>query len=82
MQQMKSLWAPPTDPALLPSSCLWTEASERRAQAPMRVAYAGGVVKIAEGARYFVDRSERVLVGWHGTFDPPCGMDGESMLEG
>jgi hypothetical protein len=47
----------------------------------MQVAYAGGVAAIPEGSRYFVDSFERTLVGWHDTYDPPCGMDGESMIE-
>lgn len=32
------------------------------------------------GSRYFADEFERTLVGWHGTYDPPRGMDGESMM--
>jgi hypothetical protein len=76
----ESLWSPPKDPNLLPSSCQWEEAEERRASEAMRIAYGGGVVKIPEGARYFVDSFGRTLVGWHGTYDPPCGMDGEPMI--
>lgn len=79
-QEDQSLWSPPIDPNLLPSSSLWNEANERRAQNKILVSYAGGVVKIPEGAKYFVDSFGLVLVGWHGTYDPPCGMDGESML--
>jgi hypothetical protein len=40
----------------------------------------GGVVKIPSGARYFADSFERVLVGWHGSYDPPVGMDCELMV--
>ncbi|QXI31314.1 ankyrin repeat domain-containing protein [Pseudomonas vanderleydeniana] len=80
LQGSESLWVSPNDPDLLPSSQLWQEAIERRAQAPMLVAYAGGAVRIAKGARYYADSFERTLVGWHGTYDPPCGMDGESVL--
>jgi len=79
-QDEKSLWVSPSDPDLRPSSGRWDEANEHRATEAMIVAYAGGVVNIPVGARYFVDSFERVLVGWHGTYDPPCGMDGESML--
>ena len=75
-----SLWAVPCDPDLLPSSCLWDEALECRATETLLVAYGGGVVKIPHGSRYFTDAFGRVLVGWHGTYDPPCGMDGESMI--
>ncbi|WP_116423730.1 ankyrin repeat domain-containing protein [Pseudomonas sp. abacavir_1] len=76
----RSLWATPSDPDLLPSSNLMQEAVERRATRLMLVAYAGGVVKIPSESRYFADSFGRPLVGWHGTFDPPCAMDGESML--
>ncbi|WP_416769033.1 ankyrin repeat domain-containing protein [Pseudomonas sp. RHF3.3-3] len=79
-QVSKVHWVSPNDPDLLPSSSAWSEATERRAQEAMLVAYAGGVVRIAKGARYFADSFERTLVGWHGTYDPPCGMDGESAL--
>ena len=74
------LWEPSSAADLLPSSCAWAERIERRAWREMRVAYGGGCVIIPTGARYFVDSFERVLVGWHGTYDPPAGMDGESML--
>lgn len=80
LQDEKSLWATSPDPDLRPSSNLWSEAIERLATEGMLVAYAGGVVKIPHGARYFADSFERILVGWHGTYDPPCGMDGESMV--
>ena len=76
----ESLWTAPKDPNLLPSSNLWSEAAERRASEAMCVAYGGGVVKIPAGSRYFLDSFERTLVGWHGTYDPPCGMDGEPMV--
>lgn len=74
------LWEPSLDPALLPSSRAWDEGVERRTSLEMRVAYGGGVVVIPLGARYFVDSFERTLVGWHGTYDPPGGMDAEDML--
>lgn len=75
------LWAAPADAALLPSSRAWAETVERRATRERKVAYGGGVVLIRAGARHFVDSFERTLVGWHGTFDPPCGMDGEPVID-
>lgn len=78
---MGSLWKPVHDPDLLPSSNLWEEAVERRATASMRVAYGGGVVNIPAGSRYYVDSFERTLIGWHGSYDPPSGMDGMPMTE-
>ncbi len=79
-QQIESLWLTSTDPDLLPSSNSWSEAIERHAVEVLIVAYAGGTVKIPNGARYYADSFERILIGWHGTYDPPCGMDGESMI--
>jgi hypothetical protein len=68
------LWEPSPDAELLPSSCAWDEQSERQAAHPMKVAYGGGVVVIPQGARYFVDAFDRVVIGWHGSYDPPGGM--------
>lgn len=81
LQTGDSLWTSPDDPDLLPSSKLWSEATALRAQDALLVAYAGGVVRIAKGARYFADSFGRTLVGWHGTYDPPCGMDGEPLVQ-
>lgn len=75
-----SLWAPPGDPDVRPSSNRWNEATEAKAITEQFVAYGGGLVRIPKGASYFEDSLSRVLVGWHGTFNPPCGMDGESMI--
>lgn len=74
------LWEPSSDAGLLPSSRAWGERTERRACRELRVGYGGGVVVIPVGARYYVDAFERILVGWHGTYDPPAGMDGDSTL--
>lgn len=74
------LWEPSPVPDILPSSSAFGEAEKRRALLELRVAYGGAVIVIPPGSRYFVDSFERVLVGWHGTFDPPGGMDAESMV--
>lgn len=75
-----TLWAPPIDPDVLPSSNRWHEATHESASTELFVAYGGGLVRISKGTPYFVDSLSRVLVGWHGTFNPPCGMDGDSMI--
>jgi hypothetical protein len=81
---MSSLWALEThrEPGLLPASCQWGEAVKKTNDRPhaIRVGYGGGVVDIPSGSQYWVDSWGRVLVGWHGTFDPPAGMDGESLV--
>ena len=76
------LWEPTGEPDLLPSSSAWDESSPQRAWREMRIAYGGGVVVVPVGARYYVDTFGRAVIGWHGTYDPPAGMDGESMISG
>jgi len=78
----RKLYAAPTDDDLLPSSCHWDEATERRAAEPMLVNYGGGIVKIPKGSRHFVDAFDRTLIGWHGTFNPPLDMGGYSCIDG
>lgn len=73
------LWVPPTDATHLPSSCLWSEARASRASRDMAVAYAGSTVHIRAGEPYYADSFGRVLVGWHGTTNPPQDMAGEPM---
>jgi uncharacterized protein len=75
-----SLWEPRSEPERLPCSCAWQESTERTAWRELCVGYGGGTVIIPEGSRYFVDSFERTLVGWHGSFNPPRGMDGEPMV--
>lgn len=75
-----TLWSTPMDPDVRPSSNRWREATEARATTELFVAYGGGLVRIPKGTPYFIDSLARILVGWHGTFNPPSGMDGESML--
>ncbi|MCX5748447.1 MAG: ankyrin repeat domain-containing protein [Proteobacteria bacterium] len=76
----EGLWEATSDPRCLPSSSAWDEWTERRASREMRVAYGGSIVAIRCGARYFADAFERTLVGWHGSYDPPSGMDDGSMI--
>lgn len=75
-----SCWSAPKDPDLLPSSNRWGEAMQRLASQTRRVAYADAEVLIPAGSRYYVDSVERTLIGWHGTYDPPSGMDGEPLI--
>ena len=56
------------------SSHAWGEHSERKALAAFRVAYGGAIITVPKGARFYVDSLGRVLVGWHGSYDPPGAM--------
>jgi uncharacterized protein len=73
-------WGPTEEVGPRPSSSRWAGATARHAAEPFEVAYGGSIVRIQRGTRYFVDEFHRVLVGWHGTTDPPSGMYGESMV--
>lgn len=74
------LWEASPNRELLPSSSAWREGVARLALHGMRVSYGGSVIVIPAGSRYYVDSFERILVGWHGTYDPPRGMDAEPLL--
>ena len=41
--------------------------------------YCGRNINITPGSTYYVDchNNNKILVGWHGSINPPCGMDGE-----
>ncbi|MGX7351796.1 hypothetical protein [Enterococcus canis] len=79
---LSGLWEPPANTSdLRPSSNKWHEALKKIAVEDFKVAYAGSIVYIKKGSNYYLDNSNRILVGWHGTYDPPCGMDGELLLD-
>lgn len=73
-------WSPPEDSSLWPSSNWWKSAQRAVAKEEMKVAYAGEIVSIPQGAAYYEDGCGRVLVGWHGSYNPPLGMDGDNMI--
>jgi hypothetical protein len=66
------LWTVPAKP-IRPSSLREVKASAI-ADRDFDVGYAGGVVHVRKGNKYYVDAYGRVLVGWHGSFSPPRGM--------
>jgi len=71
------LWEPSDDPRLMPSSCKWHPSPvETITKYDIKVSYGGGAVDIRKGKRRLVDSFGRTLVGWDGSYDPPCGMDG------
>ncbi|MGC6770321.1 hypothetical protein [Enterococcus sp. LJL51] len=79
---MTGLWTPPaSNSGIRPASNKWDEAAERTATEEFKVAYGGGIVNVKKGSTYYVDTKDRVLVGWHGTYDPPRDMGGYSILK-
>jgi hypothetical protein len=69
------------DSTLMASSCTWSEGKRTVATCDFQVGYGGGAgVEVKKGSNIWFDSYGRVLVGWHGTHSPPCGMDGESMV--
>ncbi len=73
-------WVPMPDATLVAASSRWGGATPQRAAHPMKVMYGGTRVSIERGQQYWEDAYGRVVIGWHGTFDPPCDMDGMSMV--
>lgn len=73
-------WNAPEDPDVLPSSRQWADAQRTTALTDLYVSYSASLVRIPKGATHYVDAFGRVLIGFHGTFNPPCGMGGESLL--
>jgi uncharacterized protein len=65
--------------SIFPSSNKWSTATAMRAARARLFSYAGGQAIVRQGGRYYADSWGRALVGWHGTTDPPCGMDGEPL---
>ncbi|KAI9025637.1 hypothetical protein DFJ74DRAFT_665029 [Hyaloraphidium curvatum] len=76
-----SSWAPSPDPETWPASGAWKEARPVPVEENMAVAYAGSVVKVEAGTTRWIDEFGRTLIGWHGSYNPPTGMDGEPMVE-
>lgn len=43
--------------------------------------YFGNTININTGETYYIDNStNKIAVGWHGSYNPPCGMDGNSLV--
>ncbi len=40
----------------------------------LRVPYGGRIINLGPGSTYYVDKNGHVLVGWHGSVNPPHGM--------
>jgi len=43
--------------------------------------YLGKTININTGETYYIDNSTNMIaIGWHGSYNPPCGMDGEILV--
>jgi hypothetical protein len=71
-------WKP--KPGRWAASSRFREARKTKSTIDFEAAYAGGVVNVSAGQIIYEDNLGRLLVGWHGTYSPPCGMDGESLV--
>jgi len=45
-----------------------------------RVPYAGSFVSIKKGDAYWETPDKKVVIGWHGSYNPPCDMDGNARI--
>jgi len=63
------------------ASSSWKEGRPVVSKHGFVVEHMGGHVDVRANEVYYVDKSGRVLVGWDGTVSPPCGMDGEPLVE-
>ena len=57
-------------------------AKQNTAMNGFSASYRGGLISIPEGAWYYTDARGDVIIGWHGSYNPPMDMDGVSMLFG
>jgi hypothetical protein len=78
---LNSVWKPVTDSTLRACSNRWSQKRRRIAAKDFLVGYGGGVVEIKKGEEHYVDDWGRVLVGWHGSTNPPRDMDGDNVFE-
>ena len=62
------------------SSQNWDQAEPVILKHPITVSYAGGIVKIPKLKRFFIDSKGRILIGFHGTYNPPMDMSMNSMI--
>ena len=81
---LDSLWDPPTSEEAAqgqrPASNQWSEARKRRSTSNISVKYGDSVTTVFKGSLFFIDSIGRILVGWHGSVSPPCGMDGNPLV--
>ena len=44
--------------------------------------YCNAFVKISKGEQYWIsdNKPDEPIIGWHGSKNPPCGMDGRSLV--
>jgi hypothetical protein len=72
-----SFYANECTPARLAPGGAAAGAPSARAAAPTAVLYARTAILIPAGASFSLDEGRGCIhVGWHGSYDPPCGMDG------
>ena len=50
-----------------------TDSNKKVAKKRLLISYMGGIIKIPKGQTYYM-HNNKILVGWHGTTNPPQGM--------
>ena len=78
---MTDMWTH-TNRDWLPSSDRWSEGNPHTASEILLVQYGKRPIEIPAGSLYFTDNNGRILIGWHGTYDPPLDMGGSSLIDG
>ncbi len=59
----------------------FNEHKRKTANNNIKVFYGEAEIIIPKGHNYYVDKEGKVLIGWHGSYNPPYGMDGRSIFD-
>ena len=80
---LRDCYVPPSpeESHLLAASHLWGQAQKRSISEELKIKYGGGIaVARPDKGDIWIDRCARVLVGWHGTTQPPRGMEANDRM--
>jgi hypothetical protein len=59
----------------------WHEGQPVMSRDSFLVEYMGGLLEVGAHQVYYIDNAGSILVGWDGSTSPPCGMDGQPLVE-
>jgi hypothetical protein len=46
----------------------------------LQAEYLNNFITIPQGSTYYVNIENKPIIGWHGSYNPPCCMDGNSLI--